>query len=176
MDKKEFILNNISMIDILNKCGIRTKRSMFSCPFHGADKTPSAKAYKNSYYCFACGHTGDLIQFVQDYFNLTFLEAIEKINFDFNLNLSENKKIDKNKLNQIKKQKELKEQREKYINTQMVKACNIYIIYNKLLKNFKKNINIDNWEDNTLAILYLRDKLNKLDLYMENLQNKRLGT
>ena len=101
VDKKEFILDNISMLDVLNKYGIKTKRTMFSCPFHGVDKNPSAKAYKNTYFCFSCGQKGDLIQFVEDYFNISFKEAVEKINQDFNLNLTNDYKISKKKLKEI---------------------------------------------------------------------------
>ena len=37
------------------------------CPFHKDDK-PSMKIYAdtNSYHCFGCGKTGDVIQFIQD--------------------------------------------------------------------------------------------------------------
>lgn len=50
---KEIILANIKMKDILDKYNIKTFNSVYCCPFHN-DKTPSAKAYINSYYCFAC--------------------------------------------------------------------------------------------------------------------------
>lgn len=174
IDKKEFILNNISMLDVLNKYGIKTKRTMFSCPFHGVDKTPSAKAYKNTYFCFSCGQKGDLIQFVEDYFNISFKEAVEKINQDFNLNLTSDYKISKQKLEEIQKQKDLKKYKEIYINKRMIQACNVYITYDRLLKKLEKNINNENWEDNTLAIIYLQDKLYKIDIYMDKLEKERL--
>ena len=174
INKRDFILDNISMIEILDKYGIKRKRNMFSCPFHGVDKTPSAKAYKNSCYCFACNRASDTIGFVQDYFNLSFKEALEKINQDFGLNLQSNTRISKQKLEELRKQKELKEQQKVYINKQLVKACKRYIVYENIIKKLKKNINVYNWEDNTLAILFLEDKLDKIDNYMENLQNKRL--
>jgi DNA primase len=39
------------------------------------------------YYCFGCGESGDVITFVQKLFNLTFLEALRKIDTDFGLNI-----------------------------------------------------------------------------------------
>ena len=52
--KKDIILHNINMADVLKEYGIKRTRGMFCCPFHN-DKTPSAKCYKKTYYCFACG-------------------------------------------------------------------------------------------------------------------------
>ena len=69
---KEQILTYLNMKDILDRYGIKHRGSQFCCPFHGTDKHPSAKAYEKSFYCFNCGKTGDLIQFVQYYFNLDF--------------------------------------------------------------------------------------------------------
>lgn len=37
--------------------------------------------------CFSCNRTGDLISFVEQLFNISFKEAMEKINQDFNLKL-----------------------------------------------------------------------------------------
>jgi len=36
-----------------------------SCPFHGSDRHPSMKIYKDSFYCFTCGKSGDVFTFVQ---------------------------------------------------------------------------------------------------------------
>jgi DNA primase len=49
------------------------------CPFHPDDK-PSCKIYPetNTYHCFACGKTGDVIQFIQDKEGCTKHEAILK--------------------------------------------------------------------------------------------------
>lgn len=119
---KDYILNNISMKDVLYKYRIKTNKDMFHCPFH-KDKNASAKAYENSFYCFSCHRTGDVIQFVQYLYNLNFKEAMQKINEDFNLGLNSNIKVDYNKINRIKKEREekekykeklLKEYREKY--------------------------------------------------------------
>lgn len=52
--KKNIILDNLTMKEVLDKYGIKTIRNSFCCPFHN-DKTPSAKCYAKTYYCFACG-------------------------------------------------------------------------------------------------------------------------
>lgn len=56
------------------------------CPFH-QEKTPSFKVYDNSFYCFGCGVSGTVIDFVMKYFGLTKIEAVKKLNYDFALNL-----------------------------------------------------------------------------------------
>jgi len=55
------------------------KHHQIKCPFHADDK-PSCKIYidTNTYHCFACGKTGDVIQFIQDKEGITKHEAIKK--------------------------------------------------------------------------------------------------
>ena len=156
------------MKDVLDKYGIKRKGVMFHCPFHGQDKTPSAKYYKNSFYCFSCNKTGDLIQFVQYYFNISFQEAMEKINQDFCLGLAENYKIDKKRI------KEIEEQRKRKIRQHQLKQEH----YNKLCKEYRdlnweidkrlKTINILNWENVMFEISKLEDKKELLDIEIEN--------
>lgn len=50
---KEEILEAISMQDVIDKYGIENNGKMFCCPFHN-DRHPSAKIYKNSFYCYVC--------------------------------------------------------------------------------------------------------------------------
>ncbi len=50
------------------------------CPFHQDSKpslnvTPSLGIYK----CFACGHGGDVIKFVQEYEKISFIEAVKSV-------------------------------------------------------------------------------------------------
>ena len=50
------------------------------CPFH-QEKTPSfhVNAQKNFYHCFGCGASGNAINFLRDYENLSFNEAVEEL-------------------------------------------------------------------------------------------------
>lgn len=64
-----------SMHDILDRYGLRTNRAGFvSCPFH-KEKTASMKIYKDSYYCFGCGASGDIFTFIQKMDNCDFKTA-----------------------------------------------------------------------------------------------------
>jgi DNA primase len=174
---KEEILNLLNMKDILDKYGIKRNKYMFHCPFHGQDKHASAKAYEKSYYCFSCGKNADLIGFVENYFNLNFQEAMEKINYDFGLGLQTRGRIDKNKLIELQKQQKIKKQKEEQakivFNQKMIRISNIYRIYNEIKNKLENEMNFSNWEDNTLAILYLENKLELLDEYINKLQEKR---
>ena len=90
---------------------------------------------------------GDIIQFVQDLFNLSFKEAMQKINEDFNLGLDSNTKINYKKIKEIeeKRNKNMKK-REKnqklYNNLCMESQKN----YNEIEK-INKKIKINNWEN-----------------------------
>ena len=73
---KETIKQQNSMRDVLSRYGMVPNRAGFiNCPFHPKDRTASMKIYKDSYYCFGCGATGDIFTFVQSMDNCDFKEA-----------------------------------------------------------------------------------------------------
>ena len=57
---------------------------MACCPFHD-DHTPSLKLNVDYFYCFGCGAKGDVIDLVARLFNLTSLQAAQKLAADFGL-------------------------------------------------------------------------------------------
>lgn len=173
---KDEILNLLNMKNIVDKYGIEIKNNMCHCPFH-KDKHPSMKIYEKSFYCFSCNKTGDLIEFVKQYFNLSFLEAMEKINIDFNLGLKIKGRIDRKKFLELKRKHELKKQQElkkqNIINNKLIEASNRYRIYSNIVDNFKKEITIENWEEKVEVIAFLQEKLELLDWYMQDLLIKK---
>jgi len=60
------------------------------CPFH-ADNAPSliVSPQKNIYSCFACGATGDVINFVKENEKVSFIEAIKSLAKDYHIELPE---------------------------------------------------------------------------------------
>ncbi len=64
------------------------------CPLHG-EKTASLKVYPGNkgWKCFGCGAGSSVIDFVMQYFNLSFLDAQKKINDDFRLGLPIGEKL-----------------------------------------------------------------------------------
>lgn len=73
------IKQNLTLAQILQHYGLKTKNNMLNCPFH-EDKTASLQVNleKHFYKCHACGAKGDQIQWVQDYEKISKHEAILK--------------------------------------------------------------------------------------------------
>jgi len=71
----EEIKQNITMKELLGRYGIKVRNNMCSCPFHGKDKHPSMKVFKDGANCFTCGWNGDLFKFVQDIEHCDFKQA-----------------------------------------------------------------------------------------------------
>ena len=57
---------------------------MICCPFHD-DRHPSMKLNRDYFYCFGCGATGDVIDFVSRLFQLSPYDAARKLMADFHL-------------------------------------------------------------------------------------------
>lgn len=67
--------------------GFQPNRANFiQCPFH-TEKTASLKLYGNNWHCFGCGLGGSSIDFVAKLFDLSPLNAVRKMNVDFDLAL-----------------------------------------------------------------------------------------
>lgn len=165
---KDQILNIISMKNIVDKYGYKVKNNMICCPFHN-DRTASMKIYNKSFYCFGCNKTGDIIQFVEYLFNLSFKEAMQKINLDFGLYLNNNTKINYNKIKRIKEEKKKKQIEEYKKNISFQEKCDILHSYNRYIKYFSKRINKYNWEKYTLIIAFFKDKLEIIEDELNNM-------
>jgi len=76
------------------------------CPFH-SEKTPSfmVNEEKQIFNCFGCGQKGDVIKFVQTYYKLPFVEAVEKLCNEYGIRMPERRssrpKIDYDKYYEI---------------------------------------------------------------------------
>ena len=118
LDKRIYVNEIVSLIkmdDIFNKYGFEKNRMGFiRCPFH-KEKTASLKAYKDNkkFKCFGCGSNGSVIDFVMQLYDLNFYQAIERINYDFHLDMPIGKKISlREKRNFSNKYKEIKAKQE----------------------------------------------------------------
>ena len=108
------IKDRLTMREVLERYGYEpNNRGFMCCPFHN-EKTPSMKIYDKDYHCFGCGEHGDVITFVQKLFNLSFQEALRKIDVDFGLNLYCDKTFEElRKSHYQTKQLQAKREREK---------------------------------------------------------------
>ena len=99
----------LNIVDIIGR-EVNLKKSgsnyMGLCPFHG-EKTPSFSVNENNqfYHCFGCGKSGDVISFVQEYYKLPFMEAVERLAGEYGLTMPERRssgpKVDYSKYYEI---------------------------------------------------------------------------
>ena len=113
-DAVQTIKDRLTMREVLLHYGYEpNNRGFMCCPFHN-EKTPSMKIFEKDYHCFGCGENGDVINFVQKLFNLSFPDTLKKIDVDFNLNLYGEKTLEElRKSHYQQKQLQAKRQREK---------------------------------------------------------------
>lgn len=76
------IRKSVNIVDVISDYLPLTKKgkNYFGvCPFHD-DHSPSMSVSeeKQIYTCFSCGATGNVFKFLQDYENISFLEAVKK--------------------------------------------------------------------------------------------------
>lgn len=87
----EALKSQVDIVDVIGR-EVKLKRagSNFKglCPFHN-EKTPSfvVSGTKQYFNCFGCGQKGDVISFVEKYYNLDFGEAVEKLAKDNGITL-----------------------------------------------------------------------------------------
>ncbi|MBR5823664.1 MAG: hypothetical protein IKY67_05945 [Paludibacteraceae bacterium] len=107
------IKNRVKMPDMLRHYGFKLNgKNRMPCPFHnGKDNNLGAKdEYFN---CFVCDAKGDIFKFVQDYFGISFQDALLKLNDDFCIGLPIGKKLDRRKrLDIAKKAHKIRQERE----------------------------------------------------------------
>jgi len=67
------------MRDVLEKCGVPqpNRADFIHCPFHKGDLDPSMKIYPKDFHCFGCGANGDVIDFVQRFYGMSFKDAFQ---------------------------------------------------------------------------------------------------
>lgn len=82
----DFIDSLLDRTDILEVIGNRIdlkkkgKDHWACCPFHNENSPSfSVNPAKQFYYCFGCGASGTAVKFLQEYENLSFVEAIEEL-------------------------------------------------------------------------------------------------
>ena len=85
MNLFETVKNSVTVKQAAERYGYKVNRSdMLCCPFHD-DQHPSMKLNRDYFYCFGCGATGDVIDFVARLFGLSSYEAAKKLAYDFGI-------------------------------------------------------------------------------------------
>lgn len=96
----ESILFASPVTDVMERNGVHLKRSGSNfkacCPFHD-DKTPSMIVWPATgrWKCFGCGKGGDVISFVMEKNNMTYIEAVKELARDAGITIDEHKPTEK---------------------------------------------------------------------------------
>lgn len=138
--QKEKIKQNVRIVDVCNMYGIELNRQGFAyCPFHSGDNTPSFKVYTNTdtFHCFGCNVSGDVIKFVQMYFRLDFKDSIRKLDMDFNLGIDRKPSFREfRKLNKVQNLRQKQTMHEKTKTDRYTELLNEYIRLDKNKRDY----------------------------------------
>lgn len=164
------IKERVHMTEIFEKYGMEIKRGAVLCPFH-SEKTPSLRIYNHDtqWHCFGCGAGGDVITFIQMYFNLNFTGALIRLDNDFGLSLPLRKLSKKEAEEAHKRQAEIEQKRaEKQAELEAFRLeYDLNTIHYRLLLEIKKAGNPKKPEDITDEYAYAVKKLEYLDYWFE---------
>ncbi len=112
------------------------------CPFHQG-KDDNLSFNDRTFYCFVCGEKGNMISFVQKLFNLTFMQAVTKLNIDFGLGISLGKRLSyRERMEMQKRSEEAKKAREERLKKQQERQEAYWALYDewkRLDDNFNKH-------------------------------------
>lgn len=107
----ELVKSCVDMRMLAEHFGIHVNGKGFAnCPFH-SEKTGSMKIYPGTkgYYCFGCGAGGTVFNFVMEYSNLNFEEAVKYVAAVFGIRIKEKTVLTDNDKKWIQHQKEMRE-------------------------------------------------------------------
>lgn len=155
----EELKQKYSMRDIIEQYDFKINRSGFiNCPFHQGDKDASLKIYKDSFYCFGCGASGDIFTFIQLIERCDFKKAFLVLGGTYGENSMESRLIQYHVEKQrIMRKKEMeKDKSRKKLNNMLIDIYRYYVRYSKPLSN--------TWCDCYNALqyqLYLNEKLSE---------------
>lgn len=89
------VKERLTMDEVVRHYGFTPSRSGFvPCPFHHGDRSPSLKVYPGNrgFHCFGCGKGGSVIDFTSELFGLDTMGAVRRLNEDFALGLTLDRK------------------------------------------------------------------------------------
>lgn len=141
------IRNNLDIVEIIsNYLPLTSKgKNYFGvCPFHD-DHSPSMSVSKEKqiYTCFSCGATGNIFKFIQDYENISFIEAVKKCADMAHIHVEVGQAREKNKNQDLY---DIYELSQKYyqnnINTELGKKAKEYLKHRNLDDSIIKEFGI----------------------------------
>jgi len=148
---KEEILATVTMGEVLSNRGIRPNRSgMCSCPFHGKDSHPSMKIFKDGFKCYACNESGNVIDFVMKYENISFKQAFILLGGTYEFMNERERKLAESARNRNRSEKERIENAEKSFKKEL---SYIIALTRKACSTFEPTSDEWCWFENKLPVL-----------------------
>lgn len=164
-DRREEIKSRVTIADVIRKYSPSSeiKKDVIRCPFH-SERTASFRIYQrnNSFYCFGCGIGGDQINFVAKILDISYYDALKRVDEDFMLDVF-SRKISKSTLQKRIYERERKQFEEEKTKLKRQAEENKLINFFKELRNRfeseSENIKLKN------AIIFVESWLNgKMDI------------
>ncbi len=95
----EAVKEKVSIFDVAELFNVGIKGEFdhnISCPFHGEDRHPSMRIYKdtNSYYCWACNRSGDVVDMAKEFLEEPFYAAVLHLAEKFGVELPDLEEYD----------------------------------------------------------------------------------
>lgn len=162
-----------SIRSALNDVGISVVRNKALCPFHD-DKRPSLSIKEERYMCFACGESGDVIDFTSKYHGLSTGKAIHYLanNMGLDKEVTSEELSEKSRIS--KKKRQLTETFKSWESDEMDNLLDLRNECKKLKKkvgsNFdklKEIVSIEDYIEYAIEILVSRDDKEKLELFLK---------
>ena len=165
---------NVDLISVVESAGVILNRAGFGlCPFHD-EKTPSFKVFPDNHFkCFGCGEHGDVIDFIQKYYGLSFPDALKHLGIETG-ELSEEAK------EQIQERKRQRQEVQGFKEWERVASAELHLLISstkKVLQNIETPSDLDRvgslyrslifWES-CIQVLIHGDKQQKTRLYMDS--------
>lgn len=172
------IRNNVDIVEVISSylpLTAKGKNYFGVCPFHD-DHSPSMSVSKDKqiYTCFSCGATGNVFRFLQDYDNISFVEAVKKCADIAGIPLNINSKANETK-NKYSELYEIYNITQKFyqnnINSIAAKTAKEYLYKRELtdleIKEFEIGLSLK--ENNLLTKLLINKKYADKDLLQSGL-------
>ena len=168
MTKCEYIRENVSMRELLDKYGFQFSRKNFMCCCFHNEKTPSACISKDDrwYKCYGCGVSYNVIDFVANYEKCSRNQAISKIDemfglgFGRDLTAQQKKELKeaqrRNKL--LKEQREQEKKDEQLACDKIVKRLRMWEQVQKFTHPTRGQIKANTWELSDLFFYSLKQQ------------------
>ena len=165
------IKQQVSMRDVARLVGLDVNSKGFCrCPFHN-EKTASFKVYEGDrgFHCFGCDKSGDIFDFIQEYYGMKLPQSVAYIDTHFGLGLTQSQLLTREERRRIRRKQEAERERrqqeekeKKALEVQYDSLCTINRELTALMDILMKGVLAKNKEETDMF-----DQAVKMHAYVE---------